>query len=97
MKCSVYVATSVDGFIAGTDGDIDWLMRPEYAVSLLNGLSFEEFIADVDALVMGRRATAAPHHHNTFRQCRNVTPSVRRIARHKRSATEGDAQRGQRQ
>ncbi|WP_454878091.1 dihydrofolate reductase family protein [Serratia inhibens] len=54
MKCSVYIATSVDGFIARTDGDIDWLLRPEYAVSLLNGLSFEAFIADVDALVMGR-------------------------------------------
>ncbi len=40
MKCSVYIATSVDGFIAGADGDIDWLLRPEYAVSLLNGLSF---------------------------------------------------------
>lgn len=54
IKCSVYIATSVDGFIARADGDIDWLLRPEYAVSLLNGLSFEEFIADVDALVMGR-------------------------------------------
>ena len=28
MKCSVYIATSVDGFIAGADGDIDWLLRP---------------------------------------------------------------------
>jgi dihydrofolate reductase len=54
MKCSVYIATSVDGYIAGADGDIDWLLRPEYAVSLLNGLSYEGFIADVDALVMGR-------------------------------------------
>lgn len=54
MKCSVYIATSVDGFIAGADGDIDWLLRPEYAVSLLNGLSYEAFIADIDALVMGR-------------------------------------------
>nr|WP_239664315.1 dihydrofolate reductase family protein [Serratia marcescens] len=54
MKCSVYIATSVDGFIAGPDGDIDWLLRPEYAVSLLNGLSFEAFVADIDALVMGR-------------------------------------------
>ncbi|MGK8677778.1 dihydrofolate reductase family protein [Serratia marcescens] len=54
MKCSVYIATSVDGFIAGADGNIDWLLRPEYAVSLLNGLSYEAFIADIDALVMGR-------------------------------------------
>ncbi|WP_203322927.1 dihydrofolate reductase family protein [Pseudoxanthomonas beigongshangi] len=54
MKCSVYIAASVDGYIAGADGDIDWLLRPEYAVSLLNGLSYEAFIADVDVLVMGR-------------------------------------------
>ncbi|XYK63805.1 dihydrofolate reductase family protein [Serratia marcescens] len=54
MKCSVYIATSVDGFIAGPDGDIDWLLLAEYAVSLLNGLSFEAFVADIDALVMGR-------------------------------------------
>ena len=25
MKCSVYIATSVDGFIAKNDGAVDWL------------------------------------------------------------------------
>ena len=25
MKCSVYIATSVDGFIAGNDGNVYWL------------------------------------------------------------------------
>ena len=25
MKCSVYIATSVDGFIAKKDGSVDWL------------------------------------------------------------------------
>ena len=54
IKCSVYLASSIDGFIAGKDGDIQWLHRPEYAVEQLNGLGYEDFIATVDAIVMGR-------------------------------------------
>ena len=54
VKCSVYVAMSLDGFIARPDGDIEWLHRPEYAVNNLQGLTYEDFIATVDALVMGR-------------------------------------------
>lgn len=30
MKCSGYIAASVDGFIARADGDIAWLHRPAY-------------------------------------------------------------------
>ena len=30
MKVSVFIATSLDGFIARADGDIDWLNAPEY-------------------------------------------------------------------
>lgn len=54
IKCSVYIATSVDGFIARPDGAIDWLERPEYAASKLNGLQYGAFIATVDTIVMGR-------------------------------------------
>lgn len=54
IKCSVYMATSADGFIAKPDGDIEWLHRPEYAFSGGDGLSYDEFISTVDALVMGR-------------------------------------------
>lgn len=54
MKCSVYIATSVDGFIAKPDGGIEWLHRPEYSVSGMKGLSYDEFISTVDAIVMGR-------------------------------------------
>lgn len=55
IKCSVFIATSVDGFIARPDGDIDWLHRPEYETAELNGVTYERFIATVDALVMGRK------------------------------------------
>lgn len=56
MKCSVYIATSIDGYIARPDGDIEWLHLPQYAEAKLNGLTYEEFIGGVDALVMGRHS-----------------------------------------
>ncbi|WP_395606750.1 dihydrofolate reductase family protein [Pseudomonas sp. B22129] len=55
IKCSVFIAASVDGFIARPDGDIEWLHRPEYETAALNGVTYEHFIATVDALVMGRK------------------------------------------
>jgi dihydrofolate reductase len=56
VKCSVYIAASVDGFIAKPGGDIEWLERPEYAAEDINGLRYEEFISTVDAIVMGRHS-----------------------------------------
>ncbi|MBI5430727.1 MAG: dihydrofolate reductase [Nitrosomonadales bacterium] len=54
IKCSVYIAASIDGYIARAGNDIDWLARPEYSGSNLNGLNYNDFISSVDALVMGR-------------------------------------------
>ena len=47
----VYIGTSLDGFIARTDGDIDWLVKfaDEDAVEAYN-----EFMAAIDVLVIGR-------------------------------------------
>ena len=49
MKASVFVGTSVDGFIARSNGDLDFLPpgggEPH---------GYEEFMATVDALVIGR-------------------------------------------
>lgn len=55
MKCSAFIAASLDGYIARPDGDIEWLHRPEYEAAELNGVTYESFIATVDALVMGRK------------------------------------------
>jgi dihydrofolate reductase len=48
MNASVFIATSLDGFIARPDGAIDWLPNDGQAHG------YEEFIATVDAIVMGR-------------------------------------------
>lgn len=49
--CSVFIATSVDGFIARRDGGIDWLSRVERPGE---DYGFAAFFETVDALVMGR-------------------------------------------
>jgi dihydrofolate reductase len=49
----VYIATSMDGFIARQDGGIDWLPGEEDAVEG-EDYGYQEFIDSVDAIVMGR-------------------------------------------
>lgn len=57
MKCSVYVATSIDGFTATNDGRVDWL----YTAGNTNAdmgdqadMGFKKFMESVDCLIMGR-------------------------------------------
>ncbi|MEU4832718.1 dihydrofolate reductase family protein [Streptosporangium sp. NPDC023615] len=48
---SVFIGTSLDGFIARPDGDIGWLTsRGEQA----GDMGYQEFIAGIDTIVMGR-------------------------------------------
>lgn len=56
IRCSVYIAASVDGYIAGPDGDIEWLHDPAYAAPEAGDFGYEAFITTVDALVMGRHS-----------------------------------------
>ena len=53
MKSSVYIATSLDGFIARENGDIDWLPAPGEGGSA-EDYGYKEFMDTVDVLVMGR-------------------------------------------
>jgi len=53
MTNFVYIATSLDGFIATSDGGLDWLdeiPKPEG-----NDFGYADFMNDIDALVMGRK------------------------------------------
>ena len=57
MKCSVYIAISVDGFIAKEDGSVDWLHTAgnvDVDMGDQSDMGFSEFIESVDCLIMGR-------------------------------------------
>ena len=51
LKASVFIATSLDGYIAREDGGLDWLMG---ATQSADDHGYAGFMAGVDTLVMGR-------------------------------------------
>lgn len=53
QRQSVYIAASLDGFIARKNGDLDWLMENEPDAAG-EDYGYQEFMDTVDALVMGR-------------------------------------------
>lgn len=57
-KISVFIATSMDGYIAKVGGDIEWLINfnPPSANDEDKDCGYGKFISDVDVLVMGRNS-----------------------------------------
>jgi dihydrofolate reductase len=53
-KVSVFIGTSLDGFIARTDGNLDW-MRESGNEGASGDYGYEAFMARIDAIVMGRK------------------------------------------
>jgi dihydrofolate reductase len=52
-ECAVFVGVSLDGFLARPNGDLDWLTGEGGGDGAEYG--YNEFIADIDAIVMGRK------------------------------------------
>lgn len=51
VTAHVFIATSLDGFIARENGDIDWLLEHDQGGE---DHGYNDFIRDIDAIVMGR-------------------------------------------
>lgn len=52
----VFIATSLDGFIAREDGTIDWLLALHARAPAGEDFGDTAFVRDIDVLVMGRHS-----------------------------------------
>jgi dihydrofolate reductase len=90
-RVRVFIATSVDGFIAGPDDDLSWLPQPSGDPPPDYG--YGAFIAEVGALLMGRNTYDVvagfdgpwpygerPMLVATHRELNPATPAVRAVA-----------------
>lgn len=56
MKCSAFLATSLDGYIADAQGSIAWLEELHQGLPAGEDCGYGAFAAQVDAIVMGRHS-----------------------------------------
>ena len=55
-RIRVFIATSLDGYIARANGDLDWLDAANKSVPEGEDCGYGAFMAAIDVLVMGRRS-----------------------------------------
>ncbi|MDX1958808.1 MAG: dihydrofolate reductase family protein [Leptospiraceae bacterium] len=53
MKVTVFIAVSIDGFIATKNGDVDWLHNPIYGMGD-EDFGYADYITFIDCVIMGR-------------------------------------------
>ncbi|MHA7884355.1 dihydrofolate reductase family protein [Nitratireductor rhodophyticola] len=74
----VFIATSLDGFIARENGDIDWLLEHDQAGE---DYGYDDFIRDIDVIVMGRGTYEAVRSMGAWFYTRPVLVLSERLAR----------------
>jgi dihydrofolate reductase len=57
MHNTVYIATSIDGYIAREDGSMDWLMKLPNPTN--SDYGFSVFLNSIDGIIMGRKSFEA--------------------------------------
>ncbi len=53
MKATVYIALTIDGYIADNDGSVDFLAK--FQTSAEDDMGFSNFLDSIDLLIMGRK------------------------------------------
>ena len=54
-RAAVFIATSLDGFIAREDGSLDWLSEASAGLPEGEDCGYGDFMAGIDAIFMGRK------------------------------------------